>query len=164
MAMTLVIILAILIILFGLAFVTRRRFGVLGLALAAGVVLAQNATKYVSDFFEQNNILVTPLSYDSAATVCIILLPAIILLIGGPVYHSKKAALVGAFGFALLGTLFLLGPLTTALPAEDRSMRSALVTLSQWQNAIVVVALLLALIDTFMVHGAVARHHKSIKH
>lgn len=159
--MTLVIILVILCALFGLAFVTKRRFGVLGLALAAGVVLAQSASHYVGQFFEQQGLPVAPLSYGSAATVLLILLPALLLLMGGPVYRSKKSAFVGALGFALLGTFFLLGPLTTALPADNQTIRSALVVIAQWQNVIVVVALVLALLDTFMVHGAVARHHKS---
>ncbi len=158
--MTLVIILVILCALYGLAFMTRRRFGVLGLALAAGVVLAQSASRYVGQFFEQQSIPVAPLSPGSAATVLIILLPPLLLLMGGPVYRSKKSAFIGALGFALLGTFFLLGPLTTALPADDQVIRNALVVISQWQNVIVVIALVLALLDTFMVHGAVARHHK----
>ena len=37
--MTLIVILVIAIALFGLAFATKRRFGVLGLALAAGVLI-----------------------------------------------------------------------------------------------------------------------------
>lgn len=162
--MTLVIILVILLALFGLAFFTKRRFGVLGLALAAGVVLAQSASGYLSGFLEQNNVPVAPLDYDSTAVIAIILAPAFLLLMGGPIYHSKKAAFIGAVGFALLGTFFILGPLTTALPADDQSIRSALVMISQWQNSIVISALLAALVDTFMVHGVVARHHKSSKH
>lgn len=162
--MTLVIILVILCALFAIAFVTKRRFGVLGLGLAAGVVLAQNASQLVGQLFEQNSVPVAPLSYDSAATVTIILLPAIVLLCGGPTYRSKKAALLGALGFALLGTFFLLGPITTALPESEQTIRNVLITLAQWQNLCVIIALALALIDTFMVHGAAAKHYNHAKH
>ena len=110
--MTLIVILVVAIALFGIAFVTRRRFGILGLALASGVVLAQSATSYVGDFLEQQGLPVAPLSYNDTATIILIMIPSFILLAGGPTYSSKKMALVGAFGYALLGTFFLLGPLT----------------------------------------------------
>ncbi|MEO5691432.1 MAG: hypothetical protein ABIQ64_04555 [Candidatus Saccharimonadales bacterium] len=159
--MTLIVIVVVAIALFGLAFVTKRRFGVLGLALAAGVVLAQSATNYVSKFIEQQGVSVAPLSYDGTATILLILLPALILLIGGPTYTSKKSALIGALGFALLGTFFLLGPLTTALPTTDAVVRDVLVVVAQSQDIIVIVALVLALLDTVMVHGGLSRHRKS---
>ncbi len=159
--MTLIVIVVVAIALFGLAFVTKRRFGVLGLALAAGVVLAQSATNYVSDFLQQQALPVAPLTYDDTATILLILLPALVLLVGGPTYTSKKAAIIGALGFALLGTFFLLGPLTTALPTTDTAVRNVLVVVAQSQDIIVIVALVLALLDTVMVHGGLSRHHKS---
>ena len=159
--MTLIVILVVAIALFGLAFATKRRFGVLGLGLAAGVVLAEAATSYVATFLEQQGVPVAPLSYKGTATILLILLPALILLAGGPTYASKKAAVVGALGFALLGTFFLLGPLTTALPTDDPAIRDVLIKVAQSQDAIVVVALILALIDTLMVHGGLVGHRKS---
>ncbi len=159
--MTLIVIVVVALALFGLAFVTKRRFGVLGLALAAGVVLAQSATSYVSDFLQQQAIPVAPLTYDGTATILLILLPALVLLVGGPTYSSKKAAIIGALGFALLGTFFLLGPLTTTLPTTDTVVRDVLVVVAQSQDIIVIVALVLALLDTVMVHGGLLRHHKS---
>ncbi len=165
MAMTLVIIVVILLALFGLAFSTKRRFGVLGLALAAGVVLSQNASKHVADVLESFVMPVEPFTYGAAATMLLTLTPALILLAGGPTYRDKKSALIGATGFALLGTFFVLGPLTTALPTTGSTIHDILVILAQWQNVIVVVALMLALVDTFMVHGAVGRrYHKDKNH
>lgn len=162
--MTLIVILVVALALFGIAFVTRRRFGILGLALAAGVVLAQSATSYVGDFLEQQGLPVAPLSYNDTATIILIMLPSFFLLAGGPTYTTKKMALVGAFGYALLGTFFLLGPLTTALPTDDPSVRNVLVKIAQSQDLIVIIALVLALIDTFMVHGSAGRRYKSSKH
>lgn len=162
--MTLIIILVVLLALFGLAFVTKRRFGVLGLALAAGVVLAQNASVFVAGYIKSQSLSVEPLSYSSVATIALILAPALILLAGGPTYNSKRAATVGAVGFALLGTLFLLGPLTTDLPSTDSAVRNVLNIIARYQNIIVICALVLALIDTYMVHGGIAAHHDKKKH
>lgn len=163
--MTLMIIVAIMVGLFGLAFATKRRFGVLGLALAAGVVLSQNASSYVANALQVYGVPVEPFSYGSAAMILLIILPAMVLLAGGPTYRDAKAALVGATGFALLGTFFILGPLTTALPEGSSTVRDIVVVLAKWQNMIVVAALVLALVDTFMVHGAVGRrYHKEKKH
>jgi hypothetical protein len=162
--MTLIVILVVAVALFGIAFATKRRFGILGLALSAGVVLAQSATSYVAEFFQKQALPVAPLSYTGTATILLIMLPALILLAGGPTYSSKKVAVVGALGFALLGTFFLLGPLTTALPTTDLAVREALIKIAQSQDIIIIVALVLALIDTFMVHGAAGRRHKASKH
>lgn len=162
--MTLIVIAVITLLLFCAAFFTQRRFGVLGLALAAGVVLAQNGSVMLGDLMQKQNFSVEPLTYSSAATIFLILAPALILLFGGPTYSDKRSAFVGSLGFALLGIFFLLGPLTTALPTTDETVRDVLVKVSQSQNVIVILALLLALIDTFMVHGPIGHHRRSSKH
>lgn len=162
--MTIVLLLAVLVVLFLLAFVTKRRFGVLGLSLAAGVVLSQNATNYLANFYANNQIHIEPLSYDSAASLTLILLPALILLVSGPKYSTKKAALIGSTGFALLGMFFLAGPLTASLPPADPLVRDILLIVGEWESLIVIVALALALLDTFMVHGMSIKKPKSKKH
>lgn len=163
--MTLVIIVVTLLALFWLAFFTKRRFGVLGLALAAGVVLAQNAAGMLGSFLERADIPVAPFTYTSAATLFLIITPALILLAGGPTYRDRRSAFIGAAGFALLGTFFVLGPLTTALPTDNPTIRNTMTILANWQNVIVVGALILAILDTFLVHGTLGRHQaKRDKH
>lgn len=152
--MTLVIIVGIALVLFGLAFGTKRRFGVLGLGLAAGVLLAQNAFGPVAEFFKDYVVPVGPLSYDTAAIVFLTLLPALLLLIGGPKYASKKAAILGSVAFALLGTLLILGPLTTELPTLEPAVKSTLDVIAQYQSVIVASAIIAAVIDTIMQHGS----------
>jgi len=162
--MTIVLIAIIFGALTALAFMTKRRFGVLGLSLAAGVVLSQNATNYVSDFYASNTIPVEPLTYNSAAAITLIILPPLILMFGGPKYSLRKTAVFGAVGFGLLATFFLIGPLTASLPPAQSSVRDALLLVSDWENIIVIVALVLALLDTFLVHGISKSHSKSSKH
>lgn len=161
--MTLVILIAVLLILFSLAFITKRRFGVLGLSLAAGVVLAQNATSHVASLYQDYQIAVAPLSFSTAATITLIILPALILLASGPTYSNRRSAFVGSIGFALLGMFFLAGPLTASLPPAEPLVRDILLTVGDWENLIVVVALALALVDTFMVHGVSMPGRKSKK-
>jgi hypothetical protein len=63
------------------------------------------------------DLFVPPLS--SVVAACLVLLPAVLLLVNGPTYHSKTKRLVGAAIFALLATSFLLGPLGDALKLDS---------------------------------------------
>lgn len=163
-AMTLVIIFAILAVLFSLAYATKRRFGVLGLGLAAGVVLSQHATSLLSPLLESWALPVAPLSFSAAASIILTMTPALVLLIAGPTYHSQKSTIIGAVGFALLGTFFIPGPLSAALPISDTTTRDSLLIISRWQNSIVVIAIVLALIDTMLIHGLRSHGGKQTKH
>ncbi len=163
--MTLLVIIGIVIVLFGLAFFTRRRFGVLGLALAAGTVLAQYATNDLANVLQHYNVSIGGIDHKIIASIFLIVSPALLLLAGGPTYHDKKSAIIGATAFSLLGMFFMLGPLSSILPADNAAMRDVLVMMSNVQNYVIIAALLFALIDTFMIHGSVGRrYHKDKKH
>lgn len=162
--MTLVIIVVIILALFGLAFVTKRRFGVLGLGLAAGAILAQSWGREVAHWLESSHVPVQPLSYFTAATVLLILLPPLLLLIGGPKYNERKYAIIGSACFALLGTMLLIGPLTTDLPMADNNIRSVLVFVARWQNVLIACGIALAIIDTLLAHGPKLPGRKHSKH
>lgn len=163
--MTLVVIVIILIVLFAIAFYTRRRFGVLGLALAAGTVLSQYASGFVADILRANAVTVSGMDYKVLASIVLIISPALLLLAGGPTYHDRKAAIFGALGFALLGMFFVLGPLSMILPSSEPIVRDGLVVMANLQNYVIVAALVFALIDTFMIHGTIGRrYHKDKKH
>ena len=136
----------------------------LGLGLAAGVLLAQNASTFISTILEANNIPVAPLTYDISATVALTLLPALLLLVGGPSYVSKKAAALGAVAFAILGTLLILGPLTTALPTLDSGIKQILDLVAQWQGAIIAVAIIVAVFDTILLHTGKSSSSKHSQH
>ena len=162
--MTLVIIVAIALALFGLAFVTKRRFGVLGLGLAAGAILAQSWSREAAHWLSDNHIPVQPLSHFTASTLLLILLPALLLLIGGPKYTERKYAIIGSACFALLGTMLLIGPLTTDLPTADSSIHVALVFIARWQNVLIAVGIALAIIDMLLAHGPKLPRRKHSKH
>lgn len=161
--MTLAVILGILAVLFALAFVTRRRYGVLGLGLAAGVMLAANARPFVSGFYEMNRLPTSPLSADTAAIITLVLLPSLLLMISGPSYHKKLSAVIGAAGYAFIGTVLLIGPLVTALPPEP-TVSAVLGQIAASQQVIVSSGIILALIDTMWTHTKAPAHKKSAKH
>jgi hypothetical protein len=151
--MTLVIIVAIALALFSLAFITKRRFGVLGLGLAAGAVLAEEWSRDVGRFLEATDSPVEPLSVTTAATVILILVPALLLLIGGPKYAERRGALIGSLLFALLGTMLLIGPLTTDLPTMDGGVKPALDFVAKWQNLLIAGGIAIAIVDMLSAHG-----------
>ncbi|MGB3023866.1 MAG: hypothetical protein WBB39_03630 [Candidatus Saccharimonadales bacterium] len=162
--MVLVVISVITIVLFSIAYITRRRFGVLGLSLAAGAVLAQYASGYVGDLLKAYDISIPGMSYNVFASVLLIMIPPLVLLAGGPTYHDKRAAVLGATGFAMLGLFFVLAPLSSVLPTDNPLVRDALIVMSRLQNFVIIAALVFALIDTFMIHGTIGRrYHKDKK-
>ncbi len=161
--MTLVLLAIIAGFLFSLAYMTRRRFGVLGLGLAAGTVLARSIAPPVADYFKQADLPVAPLSYDTAAVVILSLLPALLLLAGGPVYGSKRATIIGGLLFAVLGTLLILGPLTTSLPTLDNGVRQVLVATADWQDYIIAGGIGIAVADMLLMRKTPA-HDKKSKH
>ena len=123
--MSIVLILILIIsILFAVTYITRRRFGVLGLALCAGYLLSSMWTADVTPWVEGAGfeLLAPPLSSVVAATL-VLLPPVLLLLFGGPTYNGPLLRLVGAAAFALLATSFLLGPLGSSLALDDTGMK-----------------------------------------
>jgi len=151
----------VLILLFALAYFTKRRFGVLGLALAAGSMLSElwaaQLTPVVRDagFVVQNPPLITIVS------VVLVLLPAVFLLFSGPSYHDTFKRVVGALLFAALAFALLIGPLGSALVLQDEG-RMIYEFFSSNQVYIVTIGLILAIFDLLGTHTSKA--HKPSKH
>jgi hypothetical protein len=161
--MTLAVIAGILVTLFGLAFATKRRYGVLGLGLAAGVLLASNARPFVSDFYEVNGLPTSPLTADTAAIITLVLLPSLLMMISGPAYSKKISAVVGALGYAVVGTILLIGPLLTALPTEP-TVSVALHQIADNQKIIVSFGVIIAIIDAMWTHTTAPKRKKDKAH
>ena len=120
--MSLVVILLIVIaVLFVVTYITRRRFGVLGLALCAGYLLSTMWTADVTPWVEGAGVELFAPPLESVVAAVLVLLPAVLLLFSGPANHGKWKRLVAAGVFALLATSFLLGPLGGSLTLDDTS-------------------------------------------
>ncbi len=160
--MTLVVIIVLFLALFALAFLSKRRFGTLGLALAAGALLADQLSREVARYFDKLDVPVEPLSSLTAARVVLILLPAIVLLMSGPSYSSKRTAFFGALAFGLMATLLVLGPLTTSLPIEG-AVRPMLDFVAANQSLLLACAVTAAVVDSWLTHNLKSSRKKHSK-
>ena len=151
--MPLIILLVLAVALFALAFFTRRRFGVLGLALTAGVVLSEQATGEVATFLQLGDFPVEPLTYKSAAVIVLLLAPALLLLFSGPRYNDQRAAAFGGVAFAVFGTVLLLAPLSMSLPLASTSIAPLLTQIALNTPLIIATSVILAVIDTMHAHA-----------
>ena len=124
--MTLVILLVLVLSLFAVAFVTKRRFGVLGLGLTAGLVLSQVLTKEMAGFLRYFDFPIGSLTHEAAGSALLILLPALVLLVSGPKYSDNRFAIAGSAAFAVFGAALLLMPLGPVLVTFDHSIQPML--------------------------------------
>ncbi len=114
----LIVVLVTVVILFALTFFTKRRFGVLGLALAAGFVLSGLWADTVTPLVTQAGLQVIAPPLNTIVATVLILAPAVLLLFSGPKYTAMSQRIIGAAAFALLALAFMVEPLESALVLE----------------------------------------------
>jgi hypothetical protein len=136
-------------ILFGTAFVMRRRFGVLGLALCAGALLSLNWAGTLTPFLEkQGVVLITP-PLSALVEIGLTLAPPFLLLFSGPTYTKMLGRIVGAAAFALLSVTFLVDILASILVLDP--MSSGLFQFLHDNKSVLVVAGIIgALVDVLL--------------
>jgi hypothetical protein len=149
------------IVLFTAAFVTRRRFGLLGLALAAGSILS-SLWGFDAGLVVSSMGIFPSGSLTNAVTLSlIVLLPSILLLLHGHTYKDLISRAIGSLMFALLALAFLVQPLGGVLPLDGIGM-NVYTWLVQYKDVIISVGLILAVVDLFFTKSAVPlREHKS---
>ena len=142
----LIILLAVVAVLFGVAFLTKRRFGVLGLALAAGSMLSTLWVGDLTPIIAQAGFVLVKPPLESVVASMLTILPALLLLTSGPSYRTTGQRIIGAFLFALLATVLLLEPLASALIIEDIG-KQVFDVLMDYQIVIITVCLTIAIMD-----------------
>jgi hypothetical protein len=105
--------------LFFVSFITKRRFGVLGLALSAGALLSLNWAATLTPFLESQGVAVAAPPLSSLVQIGLVLLPPLILLFSGPMYTKMLPRVVGAFAFAALALVYVSDVLATILVLES---------------------------------------------
>ncbi len=145
--------------LFALAYFTKRRFGVLGLALCAGSLLSNSWSSTLTPWLQQQGVtlIVPPLS--AVVSVILILAPAVLLLFSGPAYEKTLPRIGGAIIFALLAFVLMLNPLGLALVFDDLSLQ-IYSFLSLYSSYLIVIGVALALAD-ILITRTPKRHHKA---
>lgn len=142
----LVIFLGVIALLFALAFFTRRRFGVLGLALAAGAMISTLWVGDLTPIIAQAGFVLIKPPLHSVVSAALILAPAVLLLFSGPTYKTMLQRVVGAAAFAVLATALLLEPLGSAL-VIDTTAKPVYDFFVQYRTVIITGCLSVALLD-----------------
>ncbi|HEX7484477.1 MAG TPA: hypothetical protein VF281_05005 [Candidatus Saccharimonadales bacterium] len=101
--------------LFALAFFTKRRFGVLGLALATGAMVSSLWVADLTPVVAQAGLVLIKPPLESVVAATLTLAPALLLLLSGPSYRTTWQRTAGALLFAVLAAVLLLEPLGSAL-------------------------------------------------
>jgi len=135
--------------LFATAFFTKRRFGVLGLALAAGAMLSTLWVGDLTPIIAQAGIIIVQPPLRSLVATGLVLLPALLLLSSGPTYKNLYQRIIGSLAFAMLATALLLEPLGAALVIEG--VGKQVYDFFVHNNVIIVtVCLVLAIVDLML--------------
>lgn len=158
--MTVIIILAVLaLLLFFGAFISRRRFGLLGLALTAGAMLSTTWSYYAGLIIASTGLVPSGPITTAAASAIVVLLPAIVLLFHGYTYKNMVSRIIGSFLFTALALAFLLEPLKAALVLTG-SAADIYNLLEANKGIIISVGVVLAVIDLFFTKPAKNEHDK----
>lgn len=157
---TLALIIATFIVLFVSAYVHKRRFGLLGLALTAGSILSTiwgyNAELVIAVFGIRSSPLTSAL-----VLIVITLLPAAILLFHGYVYKTIISRIIGAFLFSLLALAFLIEPIGHVLMPSGIGLE-VYDLIIYYKNTIIGIGLIIAIVDLFFTKPAILddKRHK----
>jgi hypothetical protein len=150
------------IVLFTAAFVTRRRFGLLGLALAAGSILS-SLWGFDAGLVVSSMGIFPSGSLTNAVTLSlIVLLPSILLLLHGHTYKDLISRAIGSLMFALLALAFLVQPLGGVLPLDGIGM-NVYAWLVHYKAVIISVGLILAVVDLFFTKPATPLRERKSK-
>ncbi len=135
------------VLLFISAFLSKRRFGLLGLSLAAGYVLSTLWAQYAGEimgFFG----MARASSTESLVGVLLILFPVLVTLFHGYSYNSFIGRLFGALAFAILAVAFLSGPLSYAF-VNTGQMSGFVSFFESYKDYIIGIGLIVAVLDLF---------------
>jgi hypothetical protein len=137
------------VVLFAAAFFTRRRIGVLGLALAAGGMVSTMWVGDLTPYIERAGVVIIQPPLESLVASTLVLLPAVLLLFSGPVYKSSVQRIGGAVIFALLAVALLLPSIGAAF-VIDATGRPVYEFLAQYRTVIVTIGLAASVVDIIL--------------
>jgi hypothetical protein len=161
--MAIIILAVVALVLFAGAFISKRRFGLLGLALTAGATIS-TIWEYDAGLLISSTGLVPNGPITQAATLSlIVLLPAILLLFHGYTYKNIFARLFGSILFAVLALAFLVEPLGYTLPLEGIGA-DVYNQLRTYKDVIISAGVVIAVIDLFFTKRPKASEKEGKRH
>lgn len=144
--MNVIIVIALAVILFGLVFFSRRRFGMLGLALAAGVTVGSMWGADGGVLLSSVGILPSGSSTDAIALAILTMLPALLLLTKGKKTKKVGVKVLSGLLFVVMSLAALVGPLSLMLPLDATGV-VVYSTLLQYQSLIISAGIVVAVLD-----------------
>ena len=145
-------------VLFSLAFISKRRFGLLGLALTAGATLSAMWSYDAGLVISSTGLVPDGPMTNAVALSLVVLLPAIVLLFHGYKYKDVFSRIIGSLFFTVLALAFLVEPIGFALPLEGTSAFLYNQALN-YKDIVISVGVILAVVDLFFTKPA----HKAEK-
>lgn len=147
-------------LLFVMAYAANRRFGVLGLGLAAGSLLSTNVTGVLTPFIQQQGLQLVAPPLFLVVAAALTLLPPTILLFNGPSYQVNWQRVVGSLAFAMLGLAFIMDPLIGALQLDGLGL-AITKFLDSYVTIIIVAGILAAVADMLLAGKPKGKKSKS---
>ena len=132
--------------LFLAVFLLKRRLGILGLALAAGSILATLWVGSLTPVVAEAGIVIIRPPLSSLVAATLILLPAFLLFFSGASVKGKVQRSMSALIFSALAIAFLLDSLGSAL-VIDTTSKPIYDSLVEYKPIIITVGLALSLLD-----------------
>ncbi len=150
------------VVLFFASLVSKRRFGVLGLALAAGFVLSGIWDKTAGLLISLASFIPEGTWNEAVAKSLIILAPAGILLFHGVTYKTMAARIFGSLLFTGLALTFLMSSLVSVLPSDGLS-KQVIDWFQSNRSLLISFGLIVAVFDLFLTKSAKAHDDKKGK-
>jgi hypothetical protein len=151
---TTTIVFGLLVVLFLVTFFMGRRFGLLGLGLAAGVLLSSQLSGWLeqwllplqANYAEYLGTLTTA----QIASMLVLLAPSLVLLTTGPRYHGRKMKFVGALLYTTMAAFALLPFVLSSIdiPTDVKNI------ITSFNTTAIVAGVVVAVIDLVMPHHA----------
>ena len=155
-----IVLLVVILALFAGAFLSKRRFGLLGLGLTAGAILSpiwgENAGFVVSSM----GIVPEGPLVNAIALSAIILVPAILFMFHGYTYKHMVGRIIGSLLFTVLATAFLIVPIGLAMTLSG-PIGNAYQWIVSYRELIISVGVIFAVVDVLIakpVHESKKKH------
>jgi len=154
---------ALVIALFAGSFISKRRFGLLGLALTAGATLSTIWSYDAGLVVSSTGVLPDGVITQAVTQSLVVLLPAILLLFHGYAYKNMASRIIGSLMFAILALAFLVEPIGYALPLDGLG-GVVYSNINQYKDVIISVGVICAIIDIFFTKPAHLAEKSKKKH
>jgi len=144
--MNLIIVIVVAVVLFGLAFLSKRRFGMHGLALVAGATLAALWGETFAVLVASAGVLPYGIPAEPLVMIVLTVAPGLMLLLRGKKYKNIGGRTFGAIMFTALALALIVTPLSILLPL-DAASSVAYATILQYKSLIIGGGIVVAVLD-----------------